>query len=139
MHSRNNRPTPTVLRLRSSGTCIVELEKYIKTLFEQFNLTQDLYPNILISLTEAVNNAIKHGNRNDQTKAVLISSTKNDNRIFFVITDEGTGFDYANLPDPTAPENIEKTGGRGVFLMKQLSDRVRFLNNGSTVEIEFYI
>ena len=44
----------------------------------------------------------------------------------FTIQDEGTGFDYENVPDPTAPENIEKVGGRGIFLMKELSDEVSF-------------
>ena len=139
MHLRNNNLLSMVLRLRSSGACIGELEMYIKSLFDQFNLTADLYPNVLISLTEAVNNAIKHGNMNDHSKAVLVKSIKTGDRIHFVITDEGPGFDYQNLPDPTAPENIEKAGGRGVFLMRQLADRVRFLNNGSTVEMEFQI
>lgn len=139
MHLKSNNPTPMVLRLRSTGACIGELEKYIKTLFDEFNLAPDLYPNILISLTEAVNNAIKHGNENDQSKAVLVRSIKNGDKVYFVVTDEGEGFDHSSLPDPTAPENLEKPGGRGVFLMRQLSDKVRFLNNGSTVEIEFQI
>ena len=55
----------------------------------------------------------------------------------FKISDEGCGFDHESLPDPTSPENILKIGGRGVFLMKQLSDDVLFHDNGSTVEIQF--
>ena len=53
------------------------------------------------------------------------------------IKDEGEGFDFNNLPDPTAPENLEKPTGRGVFLMKNLSDLVVFSDNGSVVEIHF--
>ena len=54
-----------------------------------------------------------------------------------VSTSEGEGFDFDNIPDPTAPENLLKIGGRGVFLMRQLSDDVLFRDNGSTVEIQF--
>ena len=53
--------------------------------------------------------------------------------------DEGPGFDYKNLSDPTAPENLEKIGGRGIFLMKHLSDEVSFYNDGKKVELAFYI
>ncbi|MFZ9847489.1 MAG: ATP-binding protein, partial [Flavobacteriales bacterium] len=53
--------------------------------------------------------------------------------------DEGPGFDYDNLPDPTDPQNIEKPHGRGVFLMKNLSDKIDFIDGGSTVKIEFNV
>ncbi|HLF64057.1 MAG TPA: ATP-binding protein [Saprospiraceae bacterium] len=128
-----------VLRLKSSSTCISEVEQYVRKLFEQYGIDPELYPNILISLTEAVNNAIQHGNRNDITKVVCVRSKKNNQVLCCEISDEGPGFDPASLPDPTDPENIEKPGGRGVFLMRQLSDSIRFKDNGSTVELEFYL
>jgi len=63
-----------------------------------------------------------------------------DNSILsFKIEDEGKGFDYHNLPDPTAPENLDKPGGRGIFLMKHLSDDVTFLHGGKIVQIDFYV
>ncbi len=127
------------LRIHSSSQSIADLEVYVKSLFVKFDLEHDLYPNILISLTEAVNNAIKHGNRSDHSKVVYIETRRRVDRVCCIITDEGNGFDYKSLPDPTAPENIEKIGGRGVFLMQQLSDHIKFLNNGSTVEMEFMI
>jgi serine/threonine-protein kinase RsbW len=128
-----------MLKIRSNKQSIADLEDYIKTIFDEFDLQQDLYPNMLISLTEAVNNAIQHGNRNDHAKSVVIETRKREDRICFVIVDEGSGFDYESLPDPTAPENIENPGGRGVFLMQQLSDSIRFQENGSRVEIEFFL
>ena len=128
-----------VLRLKSNATCITEVEKYVRQLFEQFGLDPELYPNILISLTEAVNNAVQHGNRNDMSKVVCVKTQKVKHTLHCEISDEGGGFDPASLPDPTAPENIENPGGRGVFLMRQLSDRIRFKDNGSTVELEFYL
>jgi serine/threonine-protein kinase RsbW len=58
--------------------------------------------------------------------------------IQFVVEDEGKGFDYEHLPDPTSPENIEKVGGRGIFLMKHLSDEVQFTERGKVVHLNFY-
>ena len=76
---------------------------------------------------------------NNEAKEVELSYHISDNKknIVFKIKDEGNGFDYNNLPDPTAPENIENLGGRGVFLMKQLADMVIFENNGAIVELSF--
>lgn len=115
------------------------IESFIDNAKERFHLDEDLYGNIMIAVTEAVNNAIKHGNANNSSKNVFLSLTLNDNLLKFVIKDEGTGFEYNNLPDPTAPENLEKPGGRGIFLMKHLSDEVEFTENGKTVELSFYM
>jgi len=69
----------------------------------------------------------------------IVDFEKDNNTITFKVKDMGSGFDYNNLPDPTAPENIEKVTGRGVFLMKNLADLVVFSDNGSTVEIQFKV
>ncbi len=115
------------------------IESFIDNAKEKFKLNDDIYGNIMISVTESVNNAIKHGNRNEKAKNVSISLMLDDSQLKFRVADEGNGFDYHNLPDPTAPENIEKPGGRGIFLMKHLADEVVFSNNGSVVELTFYI
>ena len=115
------------------------IESFIDNAKERFNLDDDIYGNIMIAVTESVNNAIMHGNKNDRTKSVTLSLSLNENIINFIIKDEGRGFDFQNLPDPTSPENIDKPSGRGVFLMKHLSDEVNFSNNGSMVELSFYM
>ena len=107
------------------------IESFIDNAKERFNLDDDIYGNIMIAVTESVNNAIMHGNKNDRTKNVTLSLYLNENIINFQIRDEGIGFDFQNLPDPTSPENLDKPSGRGVFLMKHLSDEVNFSNNGS--------
>lgn len=114
------------------------IESFIDNAKEKFKLNDDIYGNIMIAVTESVNNAIKHGNNNDNSKNVSLSLSLNENIIKFVIEDEGIGFDFTNLPDPTSPENIEKPGGRGIFLMKHLSDEVSFRDNGRVVELSFY-
>ncbi len=115
------------------------VESFIDNAKEKFKLDDDIYGNIMVAVTESVNNAIRHGNKSDKKKNVHLSLSLNDNLIRFIIKDEGIGFDYHNLPDPTAPENIDKPSGRGIFLMKHLSDEVTFKNEGSEVELCFYI
>lgn len=115
------------------------IESFIDNAKERFHLDEDIYGNIMIAVTEAVNNAIKHGNSGNSSKNVYLSLLLNENLLKFVIKDEGPGFDYHNLPDPTAPENLEKPGGRGIFLMKHLSDEVEFKDGGKVVELSFYM
>jgi len=127
------------IQVPSIGENIRMIESFIDNAKERFHLDDDIYGNIMIAVTEAVNNAIKHGNSSDKSKNVLISLSLEDSMIRFIVKDEGHGFDYGNLPDPTAPENLEKPGGRGIFLMKHLSDEVEFKDDGRIVELSFYM
>lgn len=125
------------LEIGSDLKFMTEVELLIDTVCEDLKLNEDHYGNILIAVTEAVNNAITHGNHNEEDKKVKIEVTQEDKKVVFTVADEGKGFDFQNLPDPTAPENIEKPDGRGIFLMKNLSDEVNFDLNGSKVSITF--
>ncbi len=115
------------------------VESFIDNAKERFHLDDDIYGNIMIAVTEAVNNAILHGNHKDRDKNVLLQLVLMENNLLFTVQDEGSGFDYQQLPDPTAPENISKPGGRGIFLMKNLCDEVKFLDRGRKVELVFYL
>ncbi|MCR9100967.1 MAG: ATP-binding protein [bacterium] len=126
-----------MLKLSSDTRNIALVESFVERAVEQYQIAPDIYGNILITLTEAVNNAIIHGNSNDESKTVQIQLRRKNNCLAVRVTDEGEGFDLTAVPDPTAPENLLQVGGRGVFLMQQLSDSVHFHNNGSTVEMHF--
>jgi len=127
------------LKLPTCPSSISRLEPFVNELTAQYSVSKELFPNILISLTEAVNNAIEHGNCNDESKSVNIHTHINGKGLSVRVIDQGCGFNHLNIPDPTKPENIETCGGRGVFLIKQLCDEVKFKNNGSTVEMYFNI
>ncbi len=116
---------------------ITLIEKLIDDISSQYNLHSDVYGKLLLAIVEGVNNAIVHGNKMDVNKKVKIEYTVTDKNVEFVIEDEGIGFDYTNIPDPTLPENIEKTHGRGIFLMNHLADDIEFENNGSLVKLSF--
>ncbi len=113
------------------------VEKFIDDITSELNLSNEIYGNILISVLEASKNAIVHGNKNDINKNVEIEVKTEDKYLTFIIRDQGTGFNYNNIPDPTAPENIEKANGRGVFLIRKLADDVEFSDEGSLVKIKF--
>lgn len=115
------------------------VESFIDNAKEKFNFNDDIYGNIMIAVTESVNNAIVHGNSSDKSKNVSLSLQLNDNSLTFTVEDQGKGFDFNNLDDPTAPENLEKIGGRGIFLMKNLSDEVSFHDEGKKVQLSFYL
>ena len=115
------------------------IESFIDNAKDQFSLNDDIYGNIMIAVTESVNNAIRHGNGKDASKFVHLTLQLKDNAIVFHVKDEGTGFDPSILPDPTSPEHIDQPGGRGIFLMKHLCDEVTFHEQGCLVEMVFYI
>ncbi|AKP51148.1 ATP-binding protein [Cyclobacterium amurskyense] len=118
---------------------ITIVESFIDNAREKFNINDDIYGNIMISVTECVNNAIVHGNKIDKKRVVKLELIFLDNQIKFIIEDEGDGFDHQKLNDPTALENLEKSGGRGVFIMKHLSDEVEFENEGKKITLTFYM
>lgn len=115
------------------------VESFIDNAKEKHNISDDIYGNIMIAITEAVNNAIRHGNKEDKSKLVRLSLILDNNHVRFIVEDEGEGFNYEDLNDPTAPENLDKPGGRGIFLMKHLSDGVKFSQEGRCVELQFNI
>ena len=128
----------TSLNLISSSDSLTVVEKKIDEVTKEANVNEDLYGNVLIAVTEGVNNAIHHGNKSNPEKKVEINIEVNsENQLVFMIKDEGDGFDPDALPDPTDPANIEKPHGRGVFLMQQLSDEIEFEDDGRTVIIKF--
>ena len=113
------------------------VESFIDNAKEKFHITDDLYGNIMVAVTESVNNAIKHGNSSDKNKLVNISLFIEPKLLKFVVEDQGAGFDPESLPDPTLPENISKPDGRGIFLMRNLCDDLVFSNEGRVVEMKF--
>ena len=125
------------ISISSKAENIIKVEEMINHICTDFDINEDYYGNILVALTEAVNNAIYHGNQSNPQKHIEISFKASPDLVSFVVKDEGTGFGYSNLPDPTNPENIEKPNGRGVFLMRNLADNVSFEDNGSKVTLDF--
>lgn len=130
---------PVTIEFPSIVDNIKIVESFIDNSREEYNIGDDMYGNILIAITEAVNNAIQHGNLYDKEKIVRLTCSSSPSEISFVIEDEGPGFDYNTLPDPTSGENLLKPDGRGIFLMKHLCDVLKFEEQGKKVEMVFFL
>lgn len=115
------------------------VEKFVDEICQFYNIGDEHYGNILVALTEAVSNAIVHGNRLNPEKDVKFYYESKDSFLSFTVQDEGLGYNPETLPDPTDPDNIESPNGRGVFLMRKLSDEINFHDNGTRIELKFKI
>jgi serine/threonine-protein kinase RsbW len=125
------------ITINSSVENLTYVEKEIETIFDDFSFDQEHFGNVLIAVTEAVNNAVHYGNQEDVTKVVNINFSSEKDKLVVTIKDQGEGFNYEALPDPTDPNNLEKLQGRGIYLMKHLSDSIAFTDNGSKVKMVF--
>ncbi len=132
-------PVADKISLASETKSLLVLEEWINKLCDLYQISVEQYGNVLIAITEAVNNAIIHGNKNIANKKTDIEYNIDNQTITFTVFDEGTGFDFNDLPDPTSPENLEKPQGRGIFLMNHLADEVNFIDNGNVVQLKFSI
>jgi serine/threonine-protein kinase RsbW len=125
------------LKIVSSIDNLRVVEKEIDDISAEIGIKQDYYGKILVTTMEAVNNAIVHGNKCDETKSVVILISYKDRILRITVADEGRGFIPKEIPDPTKPENIENFHGRGVFLMSKLADEIEFNERGNEVTMSF--
>lgn len=125
------------LKINSNTKNLRLIERLVDDVCQVYSVNEDAYGNMLIAVTEAVNNAIHHGNKNDPDKFVRIGFESENELLVFSVADEGIGFDPTTLPDPTDPANLDKVSGRGVFLMSNLSDSIKFEENGRKVLLGF--
>lgn len=125
----------------STKKSLQNIEPLLNKIKEQIPIQLEKYYKILIAVSEAVNNAIIHGNKLDRNKKVKIDINANQEKIEILVKDEGTGFEVDALADPRAPENLMKESGRGVLLIKELSDISKFnkTENGYSVFMVFFL
>ena len=124
------------IELPSIPESISAVERMIDDIRNKYNVSEDMFGNMLVAITEAVTNAIYHGNNSDPAKKVSISCTHSPGSIVFTIADEGTGFDYYNLPDPTAQKIWKKNVVMNI--LNETSYRsINFLRGRSRCRDEF--
>ncbi|MEA3452466.1 MAG: ATP-binding protein [Bacteroidota bacterium] len=115
-------------------------EKIIHELEKKISISEEKYGNILLSLSEAINNAIVHGNKFNPEKNVKVLYKYSNRLLLIEVKDQGEGFDPNQIANPTSAENIENLYGRGVYIIISLSDKVEFeYDKGQLVRIMFNI
>ena len=123
------------MELASSAESLHEVVDAVEQVAASIGMDEDAAEEVAIALTEAVNNAIYHGNDGVQEKPVYVRFLMDDDALRIEILDEGSGFDPDAVPDPLAEENLLKPSGRGLLVMRTMMDGVehRFLDSGTEV------
>jgi len=132
---QNSNLDQDILVILSDLNELPKVEKFSQNVAKKASLNDDKSDNVAIVLTELVNNAILHGNKNQLEKKVTLKATYYHDRVVLSVKDEGNGFDPSTLRDPTDPENLWKDNGRGIFLVKHLLDNVEFRPSPTGMEI----
>jgi serine/threonine-protein kinase RsbW len=114
------------IAIPSSPDHIADVDEFLEEWLRRRNVPEDTIADLAIAVTELVNNAIKHGNKKDQTKKVTVSLLYINGTARATVSDEGEGFDPESIPNPIAEENLLKEIGRGIFIVKSLMDKVEF-------------
>lgn len=126
-------------KLKSEKSIVPELESVLIDIKNKYNVSDEKFYNLMIAFTEAVTNAIFHGNKQDSEKFVYINIVSNGRDITVSVEDEGNGFDPSKVPDPRDPENLLLENGRGVFLIRTLMNKTdyEFTARGTKVTFQF--
>ena len=135
MNSKDKAIDTETLVISSDQNELAKVENLSNRISKKVSLNEGKSDNLAIVLTELVNNAILHGNKNQPQKTVTIKVSYFDSYVKVSVKDQGNGFDPSGLKDPRNPENIWKESGRGIFLVKNLVDKVEFHPTEEGMEI----
>ncbi len=124
------------LKYKSDRKALTELEGILININKELNLPEEKFINLQIAVSEAMLNAIVHGNKENPEKNVFVLIEYDKNKITISIKDEGKGFDINSLPDPTRGENLFKEHGRGILIIKSLVDIFDCFSDTSGTEIK---
>lgn len=125
------------LTLHSTYEEVEKVELMLSSLQDKIGFDDEFYARLMLAVSEAATNGILHGNKLDESKTVTIKAYQDQNTLIFESKDQGEGFDPDNVPDPLAEENLLKTSGRGVFLMKEYADKVDYSEKGTKLKLVF--
>lgn len=112
------------ITIPSNQEYLSDVDMFIEGILRGYGTDESIIADIAISVSELVNNAISHGNAQDDSKKVVVEIDKNCDKVTISVLDEGAGFNPNALADPLAEENLLKEVGRGIFIVKSLMDSV---------------
>ena len=131
----NDHDTDLHLSIPSSYDATERVAAMIEQVGGQVGISEDDKVDLMISVMEAVNNAIQHGNQEDETKQVHIRIEAEPGKVVCWVRDEGQGFNPAKVPDPLSPQNLLNPSGRGILMMREFMDNVEFSAEGSGTSV----
>jgi len=114
------------LEIESDPNNLITVEEFVNYFARDIGVKEEKMDGLILAVTEATTNAIKHGNKNNINKTVTINAKIEGDNLVIRIKDQGEGFDPSKIPDPTQPENLLKDSGRGVYLMGIYMDDLKY-------------
>jgi len=123
------------LEISSDPNNLITIEEFVNYFCKDVNLSEEKLGNVLLAVTEAATNAIKHANKYDLDKKVYIDAHVEGSNLIIKVKDEGNGFDPEKIPDPTEPENLLKDSGRGLYLMRFYMDDMEYKRTPTGMEL----
>lgn len=127
---------PNILKIKSVVDELERVEDFLNGYFKYYHLPKDHYNKVLLCVSEAVINSINHGNRNDSNKIVTLNLQCDNKTLMVQISDEGKGFKMDSIPDPTDDNNLLKDSGRGIYIIKSISDFVVYNEKTNTLQFK---
>lgn len=127
------------LVLKSDFRELERFEMFLKALQREINFDDALYSRIFLAASEALTNSIVHGNKSITGKKIIIKANFDSKKLTFFIEDEGKGFNPGLISDPLSDDNLLKTSGRGIFLMKKYADSVEYSKGGTALTLIFLL
>jgi serine/threonine-protein kinase RsbW len=118
-----------IFKINSETKNLIRIESFLNDYFKRNLLSNENFYKVYLCISEAVINSIFHGNNGDSGKLITIKIKKSKQHLFASVCDEGIGFDYFSIEDPTKKENIKKEFGRGIFIIKSLTVSLKFIKN----------
>lgn len=128
--------TPKILTIKSDISKLRNVESFVNELFIANNLPTKHFNNVLLCISEAVVNSIQHGNKNDANKKVSIFADCESESIVVKVKDEGEGFSFEDIPDPTLIDNLKNESGRGIHIIKALSEQIEYCNRSNSIQFK---
>lgn len=121
------------LSLNSTYQESEKIPDFVTDIQKKSQLEDETTGNLMLLLSEAVTNAIVHGNKLDKKKKVEVEVQINSDKIVSTVKDQGDGFELNTTNNPLKEENLLKDSGRGIFLIKEISDSMDYLDDGTTI------
>lgn len=125
-----------ILVIKSAKSEIDRVERFLNDIFSTYKFPGDCFNKVFLCVSEAVVNSIVHGNKKAENKEIKVHVNCETRKITVTVTDEGDGFDISAIPDPTKKENILKESGRGIHIIKSLSQFVNYNEKGNSLQFQ---